>query len=147
MKMLPRRCLDFAKTVNSNITSVDTDRAHRVGRIMTNNVADESSSHISPKGGEIIIKFTNSSARLNLLQGRSVLHDKKVKNVYLNEDLTPTRNQLAFECRRIKKSKIEKTWTYAGYPHILDTVKIVCLSDLKMYDPDDMKAGAQPMST
>ena len=155
-----KKVLDFAKTVNSNIKSADIDRAHRVGRPRSHidndetdafdDVADESNA----KGREIIIKFTNSSARLNLLQGRSVLRDKKVKNVFINEDLTPARKQLAFECRRIrriKKSKIEKTWTYGGYPHILDTfgnkVKITCLSDLMVYDPDDVMAGAQPMNT
>ena len=80
-----KKVLGFAKTVNSNIKSADIDRAHRVGRPRSHidndetdafdDVVDESNA----KGPEIIIKFTNSSARLNLLQGRSVLRDKKVK--------------------------------------------------------------------
>ena len=78
-----KKVLDFAKTVNSNIKSADIDRTHRVGRPRSHidndetdafdDVADESNA----KGREITIKFTNSSARLNLLQGRSVLRDKK----------------------------------------------------------------------
>ena len=51
---------------------------------------------------EIIIKFTNSSARLNLLQGRAVLRTNNMKGVFISEDLTPARKKLAFECRRIK---------------------------------------------
>ena len=154
-----KKVLDFAKTVKSNITALDIDRAHRVGppksdtSVNDDNVNDGDgviggevvntarSARSVPKSREIIIKFTNSSARRNLLQGRIALRDQNIKNVYINEDLTPARNQLAFECRRIQRiqtSKINKTWIFAGYPHILDSdgnkIKITCMSDLKVYD-------------
>ena len=156
------KVLEFAKAVNAKIMPADIDRAHRVGPSSTvinddelgvfdDGTTGDHSEQREARGREIIIKFTNSSARLNLLKGRSVLRDRNMKSFFINEDLTPTRKKLAFECRRIKRiknSKINKTWIYAGYPHILDTagnkIRITCLSDLEVYD---VKQGAQPMNT
>ena len=156
------KVLEFAKAVNAKIMPADIDCAHRVGPSSTvinddelgvfdDGTTGDHSEQREARGREIIIKFTNSSARLNLLKGRSVLRDRNMKSFFINEDLTPTRKKLAFECRRIKRiknSKINKTWIYAGYPHILDTagnkIRITCLSDLEVYD---VKQGAQPMNT
>ena len=73
--------------------------------------------------------------------------------MYINEDLTPARKKLAYECRKLKRmreSKVKKTWIYAGYPHILDKsgnkVKITCMSDLDDYR-EERPAPPQPMST
>ena len=135
--------LDFANRVNANVGPSDIDRAHRVGRSVSTYDGNERSS----RRREIIIKFTNSSARLSLLKGRAKLREDHVINVFINEDLTPARKSLAYECRRIKRlqtSKVKKTWVYAGYPHILDDigkkVKITCLSDLEPFLPE----GGQP---
>lgn len=148
-----KKVLEFAKIVDSRIALSDIDRAHRVGPSRFdvteggNNVEFDNPND-DAKSREIIIKFTNSSARLNLLQGRTALRNKNIKNVFINEDLTPARKLLAFECRRIKRlknSKITRTWIYAGFPHILDSdgnkIKITCMSDLKAYD---VKEGGQP---
>ena len=101
---------------------------------------------------EIIIKFTNSSARLNLLQGRAVLRTNNINGIFITEDLTPAHKKLAFECRRIKRkpnSEIKKVWIYAGYPHIQDAsgkkLKITCMDDLKDYD-DANEPIQQPAS-
>ena len=167
-----KKVLEFAKKLNSKISESDIDRAHRVGPARTNVAEDASddehglfnhaptpnddSTLSETRGREIIIKFTNSSARLDLLRCRSVLRDKNMKNVFINEDLTPARKKLAFECRRIKRnkdSKISKTWIYAGYPHIADTagkkVKITCLSDLDAYEVGQgaEPLGAEPMNS
>ena len=73
-----------------------------------------------------------------------------MKNIFINEDLNPARNELAYECRslkRIRSFKIKKTWVYAGYPHILvdsgQKLKITCLSDLANDQGNDV---AQPMN-
>ena len=156
-----QRVLDFADNLNANINADDIDRAHRVGsRTGSDGAAsgdeDEQGEQgigaTSSRSREIIIKFTNSSARLRLLQGRAKLRENNVKNVYINEDLTPARKELAYECRKLKrmrKSKVKKTWIYAGYPHILDKsgnkVKITCMSDLDDYR-EERPAPPQPMS-
>ena len=140
-----KHVLDFAKRVNANVGPSDIDRAHRVGRSVSTYDSNERSS----RRREItcIIKFTNSSARLSLLKGRAKLREDHVTNVFINEDLTPARKSLAYECRRIKRlqtSKVKKTWVYAGYLHILDDngkkVKITCLSDLEPF----LSEGGQP---
>ena len=142
------KVLDFAKKVDVNISDDDIDRAHRVGRRNTESSDaddwnEQSIGATSSKSREIIVKFTNSSARLKLLKGRTKLRLGKVNNVFINEHLTPTRKELAFECRKLKrnkKSKITKTWVYAGYPHILENggykLKITCISDLDAYQVD-----------
>ena len=110
------KVLEFAKAVNAKITPADIDRAHRVGPSSTvinddehgvfdDGTTGERSEQRESRGREIIIKFTNSIARLNLLKGRSVLRDRNMKSFFINEDLTPTRKKLAFECRRIKRIK------------------------------------------
>lgn len=140
--------LDFAARVNANVGPEDIDRVHRVGKVSG---ANENNGARTTRSREIIIKFTNSTARLSLLKGRAKLREQNVRNIYINEDLTPARKQLAYECRRIKRfrsSKIKKTWVFAGYPHILDDsgnrVKITCLSDLDNYQVTD---ATQAMNT
>ena len=140
---VPLKVIDFASNLQIDIAADDIDRAHRVGRPMNttdSNNHDQATNATSNQSREIIVKFTNSSARLRFLHGRTKLREKKIKNVYINEDLTPGRKELAYECRKLKrtsKSNIQKTWIYAGYPHILDNlgkkVKITCMADLDSY--------------
>ena len=151
-----KKVLDFAATVNSTITARDIDRAHRVGAPSTTPTPVGGATATAAPGTqqkrEIIIKFTNSSARLNLLQGRAVLRTNNINGIFITEDLTPARKKLAFECRRIKRkpnSEIKKVWIYAGYPHIQDAsgkkLKITCMDDLKDYD-DANEPIQQPAS-
>ena len=154
---VPKLVLDFANKININIAPEDIDRAHRVGRPNLNapsdrNRQDETSVSGSRRDREIIIKFTNSSARIRLLRGRAKLREDRIKNVFINEDLTPGRKMLAYECRKIQRinnSKIKKTWVYAGYPHILDDsgkkLKITCISDLDEYQVGNVTP--QPMNS
>ena len=154
---VPKLVLDFANKININIVPEDIDRAHRVGRPHLNapsdrNRQDETSVSGSRRDREIIIKFTNSSARIRLLRGRAKLREDRIKNVFINEDLTPGRKMLAYECRKIQRinnSKIKKTWVYAGYPHILDDsgkkLKITCISDLDEYQVGNVTP--QPMNS
>ena len=134
--------LDLAKRVGSKVALEDIDRAHRIGRPRPNN--DAAANNIDARartapGREIIIKFTNSTARLSLLKGRAKLREER-SEIFINEDLTSTRKNLAYECRKIKKaqnSNIKKTWVYAGSIYIVDSSdtkkRITCLSDLDPY--------------
>ena len=95
----------------------DIDRMHRVGR--PNRVRDDGTP-IGPR--DIIVKLCDSNARLQLLKGRKVLRDQKEK-IFINEDLTAARMQLAFKCRehmRDKKSSVSKTWTFNGNVFVKD---------------------------
>lgn len=90
--------LDFAMRLNANIGPSDIDRAHRMGRSNEEEVeSDTKRPGARPSQiREIIIKFTNSDARLNLLRGCAKLLDDNVRNIFINEDLTPFRKLLAY---------------------------------------------------
>ena len=58
--------------------------------------------------------------------------------MFINEDLTSARTELAFECRNLKRAKIiKKVWTYNGNVFIEDNndtrVEVVKMSDLAVY--------------
>ena len=83
------------------------------------------------------MKFSNTKARLELLKARSTLRKSKDK-VYINEDLTSLRNELAFKCRALRRAgKIKKVWIYNGNVFINQNndkrVQVSCESDLKPY--------------
>lgn len=131
--------LDLWRRIKVDITPQDIDRAHRVGRLRDNHDVG-SQSRNQNKGREIIVKFTNSSARLKYLKGRVVLRDENAR-IYINEDLTKARRDLAYECRRLQKSKcINKTWIYNGNVFINDNsdnkLRITRIEDLQRFQPN-----------
>ncbi|MEW8546421.1 MAG: hypothetical protein AB2693_23125, partial [Candidatus Thiodiazotropha sp.] len=133
--------LDLSRRIKVDITPQDIDRAHRVGRPRDNHgIGSQSRNPI--RGREIIVKFTNTSARLKYLKGRGVLREEKA-GIYINEDLTKTRRDLAYECRRLQKSKrINKTWIYNGTVFVSDSsdnkLRITSLEDLQRFQPDSV---------
>ena len=88
---------------------------------------------------EIIVKFRSHGARLQLLKGRAFFRERN-ENIFINEDLTKTRKNLAYACRKLKKdlnSSIVKTWVYNGNVYIQDSdenkVLVSCSDDLDPY--------------
>lgn len=136
--------LDIARRVGADIKPEDIDRTHRVGVVRDRNVNRNDENEmadgrrfIRDKGREIIIKFNNYNARLKMLKGRASLREQKA-NIYINEDLTKTRKDLAFECRRLLKAKfITKTWVYNGNVYCQDRsnnkVRVTSLEDLDRF--------------
>lgn len=124
--------MDLANRIHADVTPRDIDRTHRVGAKFDRNRNNGN----RRKDRDIIVKFTNSSARLEFLKGRKVLREQKAK-VFINEDLTSSRMELAFECRELKRSnlsRVVKTWTYNGNVFVQDKdgkkTKILSKSDL-----------------
>ena len=125
--------LDLANKLKANVNVHDIDRSHRVGRPREHQMGSTD----PPKPREIIVKFSNTKARLELLKARSTLRKSKDK-VYINEDLTSLRNELAFKCRALRRAgKIKKVWIYNGNVFINQNndkrVQVSCESDLKPY--------------
>ena len=85
-----QKVMNLAQSVAAPITLQDIDRAHRVGKSRDDfpdpeeNISDEA---LGPRSREIIVKFTNTSARLHMLIGRAVLRERN-EHTYINEDLT-----------------------------------------------------------
>ena len=124
--------MDLANRIHADVTPRDIDRSHRVGSKFDRN-RDNGNRR---KDRDIIVKFTNSSARLEFLKGRKVLREQKAK-VFINEDLTSSRMELAFECRELKRSnptRVIKTWTYNVNVFVQDNdgkkTKIMTKTDL-----------------
>ncbi|MCG8048529.1 MAG: hypothetical protein N0E48_23410, partial [Candidatus Thiodiazotropha endolucinida] len=131
--------LELAGRLNADVQETDIEVSHRVGpsRGSTDDdrIGDPDGRHI--KRREIIVKFRNPKARLSLLKSRTKLRKNK-ERLYINEDLTPTRKTLAFQCRQLRRvGKIQKTWVYNGTVNILDNggnkVKISHISHLHPY--------------
>lgn len=108
--------LDLARRVSADIRPEDLDRSHRVGR--PREVSQNANA--VPRPREIIVKLTNYRARMQLLKGRAFLRSTKAK-IFINEDLTSARKEIAYECRSLKRdNKIRKVWTYNGNIFIVD---------------------------
>ena len=112
--------------IHANVTRHDIDRAHRVGRKDDSGKTDgrddditdgqETAAKTVSRSRDIIVKFTNSTARLEFLKGRKSLREMKA-NIFINEDLTASRMKLAFQCRDLKRDKnssVSKTWVFGG---------------------------------
>ena len=141
--------LNLAGEAGADISIDDIDRSHRVDRFQEHNANEDDFGDISDepvqsfRSREIIVKFNNYSARLNLLKGRATLRERKRK-VYINKDLTKARKNLSFECRNLKKdrkSKVSKTWVFSDNVFLQDNLDnkicVTCLYDLDPYKPPD----------
>ena len=127
--------LNVCQKSGANISINDIDRSHRVGK------------HKQGKHREIIVKFVSYKARTTFIKSRKTLRENRC-DIYLNEDLTRARKNIAYYCRFLKKDKnsvVQAAWTFDGRQYIKTdkdiTVKIDTLTDLQTYGlkPEDIK--------
>ena len=122
--------LELAARIDVDVAPSDIHRSHRVGP----RKPAPSGGQIRPR--EIIVRFNNSQARLDLLKGRRTLRQLK-DGVFINEDLTQYRKHLAYQCRKlVKENKLSKTWVYNGniFVETRDGNKVKITSDREL-DP------------
>ena len=94
--------LNLAARMSVDLRASDIDRSHRVGRSKAG------------RSREIIVKFTNYSARLNFIKGRKQLKNSSA-SIYIREDLTVARKTIFYECRQLVQAKlIMKAYTMDG---------------------------------
>lgn len=106
----------------------DIDRSHRVGKVRSGR---------NQRSRELIVKFTNYSARLNFIKGRKQLRETRA-SVYISEDLTKERKNIFYECRQAVKAKvINTTFSMDGNIFIIDNLdkkfRIRSTSDIAQY--------------
>ena len=90
--------LNHANKLGVVIAASDIDRSHRVGR------------RTPGKPRPIIVKMSSYRARCDLYSAR-----KRVKDVFISEDLTKARTQLLYAARKAKADGyIKQTWTTDG---------------------------------
>ena len=105
-----KHILDVCKSLSLNLDLKDIDRSHRVGKVVQ---PDSRGSTIRPRS--IIVKFSTYRARNLLYKARTHLRSSGFRNVFINEDLTRTRNTLLYEARKLAKSgKINSCWSSDG---------------------------------
>jgi hypothetical protein len=85
---------------------------------------------------QMLVKFTDETSKKNFYQGRIKLKDCKPA-IYINEDLTLRRVQIATAARKaVKDNKIDSSWTmdgniYVKYAPTQKPKKITSISDLE----------------
>ena len=90
------------------------------------------------KHRNIIVKFKFYDAKSRFMKGRKTLRENK-SSVFINEQLTPYRSKLAFECRKLKKDKrsnIVDTWSYDGNIFVKTSTKG---NAIRIYELDDLR--------
>lgn len=118
----------LAKDLGSDLSISDIDRSHRVGRPST-----------SGRPRQIIVKLISYRARASLYDKRRVMKNAPVfQNIFINEDLTPKRNQMLFEARQaVKRKEIIGAWSFDGKIFIRDKRdvrrQLVEEGDLELY--------------
>ena len=86
--------------LNIDLQPSDISRSHRVGPPTPD------------KPRPVLVKFSTYRARERIYRARSKLKNSH-SGIYLNEDLTRKRGQLAYVARRLKREQqITDTWTY-----------------------------------
>ena len=91
------KILKRCKEVGVEITSDDIDRCHRKGRFRPEYINQR----------RTIVKFTNSKARQRVYENRRKFGD----GIFVQDNLTPLRESLSFQCRKLKRdSIISNTW-------------------------------------
>ena len=105
--------IEVAQKADVNISLKDIDRSHR---IMRKAPTPNSPPVPNPKPRDIVVKFLTYNAKSNFMKGRKTLRKNK-ETVFINEQLTPFRRELAYQCRNLKKSSqspIIDTWSFDG---------------------------------
>ena len=101
------KVLEITNTLGANLSIDEIDRTHRLGKMR--------GTESSGKPRDIIIKFTSYRARQKLLHNKKQLKEKGYERIFINEDLTLTRDNIHYQTRKMVKEKlIQSTWTKDG---------------------------------
>lgn len=144
--------LEVSRKSGANISPNDIDRSHRIIRKAN---PESPIVHNPNQPRDIIVKFLSYTAKSSFMKGRKTLRQNH-ESMFINEQLTPFRRELAYQCRQLKKSStspILDTWTFDGTIFVKTQIegkpiKIQTHSDLTKYGykptikPTVSKAGS-----
>ena len=118
--------------IDPDLSPTDIKRSHRIGKLGV------SRGHNHARKRQIIVRLTNPIVKRRILTCRKNLKSSsKYKHVYINEDLTPTRNKIHSHARQLLKRKtIAQLWTTNGKILIKD-------KDNRIYETNTMDALAE----
>ena len=103
---------EIIKSVDSEFAHGDIIRSHRVGKL--NKKPPQNNS--TPQPRQIIVRVKDTVTKKRIIKASKNLKDGELyNNIMINEDLTKTRNTLAYRARQLKsKGVISQTWTVDG---------------------------------
>ncbi|XP_063956825.1 uncharacterized protein LOC135154505 [Lytechinus pictus] len=94
--------IDIGRRMGVNVTSSDFVRCHRLGPLV-----DKGARRSSPR--QLLVEFSSLRTRARIMGARSKLKGSKI---FVNDDLTPTRQKLLFNVRH--SPKVERSWSNDG---------------------------------
>lgn len=120
--------VDIADKGNVKVSKTSIENCHRLGQEREN------------KSRAVIVRFKSVEDKLEFVKCRKVLKEKDAK-IYISDDLTKTRSDIAYAARQMKRNKstnVKGTWVFNGCiyieTHMGDTVKINRLEELDKYN-------------
>ena len=122
--------VDMAKAIGADISVNDIERSHRVGRPRTP----------GRRPRDIIVKFVSYRVRRRVYSAGTLTKAKGFMGVYINEDLTKSRNELIRKARKMVKLKyIKSVWSSDGTILVRngdeDVRRITSEDDLAQFGP------------
>lgn len=97
---------EIVKSIDKDFKPPEVLRAHRVGK---------------KENKQIIARVDSPSTKIRILRCRKYLKNTKYKDVRINEDLTKTRDMIAFHAwKLVREKRIKETWTTNGKIMIKD---------------------------
>ncbi|CAG2247340.1 unnamed protein product [Mytilus edulis] len=105
------------KSIDRELQPGDIIRSHRIGSAPLTINSSENGNHVQSKTPrQIIVRLKDPQVKKRILRCKKLLKNRRdMKYVKLNEDLTKTRNNIAYKVRQLKIERIIKdTWTNDG---------------------------------
>ena len=114
--------LSVSRELDVEIIKSDIDRSHRVGK--SNPQRPGRSTQDKPRPRDILVKFASYNARQPLYDMRKDLQkseNEKMKNLFINEDLTKKRSQLLYDARCLfRVDKLTAAYSLGGRLFVRD---------------------------
>ena len=103
---LEGKVIEVLKEVQADVSSSDIEACHRMGNNKN-----------SPK--KTIVRFINRKHAKKALLNRKILRSNgNFNKIYINENLTKANNFIAYNCRKLKRKDLRKTYARDGIIHI-----------------------------
>ena len=138
---LEEKVIQVLSEIQVSVSSSDIEACHRTGK-----------SKNSSKKKKTIVRFINRKyAKKGVINKKGLININKSSlsmsssdNIFINENLTPMNNKIAFHCRKLKRNgQIDKTYSRDGVIHIASSnirdgkvIKILHMSMLLDIFPD-----------
>ena len=129
--------IDMSRGIGAEISLDEIEKGHRVGKPRIGRPRD------------IIVKFVSYRTRRLVYGARTKTKDCGYTGIFINEDLTKSRNKLLLKARKVVKSKVLKSsWSSDGTVFVRDLLdakhRIQSVDDLAVFGTVPSLPGETP---